>query len=292
MAARSRKASPSPKASDPAARLAQFEMVLKTISKLSGLRVSMHDLTGFSSHAGKRLLERKLYSHNHPFCRRIKKREGKESRCYREDALIAARKAGRIRKPFVKGCHAGVLELVVPVLLGGNHAGTIFVGPAVERGKKLPRAHQVPVRSKAELLELGQLLTVVAGYAAQAGEALVLQELDRGVRSDAVRRSLQLVARRYATPLTVDEVARHVFLSASRFAHVFSEEMGVPFHEYLTRIRIERAKDLLALSSLPIGEVSARTGFCHQNYFANVFRRHAGMTPTKYRQQQQKSLDI
>ena len=77
-----------------------------------------------------------------------------------------------------------------------------------------------------------------------------------------------------------------------RSAHVFSAEAGMPFHQYLAAMRVEKAKGLLAHSSLTVGEIAARCGFCNQNYFAAVFRERAGMPPGEYRRRRQESIEV
>jgi len=270
---------------------ADFAAALAGIARLAGLSVCLHDLADFSREDGRPLLPKAWYQHRHAFCRRVKARCQPE--CLRSDFVLANRRAGQARRPFIKRCHAGVIEAVVPVVIAGSHAGTIFLGPAVERGRRPPPgASGLPVRSRRELLEVGRLLSVLAGYAAEAGGALLLQRLARAARTEPVRRAMELAERRSAEPLSVADVAREVYLSPSRFAHVFSAEAGMPFHQYLAAMRVEKAKGLLAHSALSVGEIAARTGFCNQNYFAAVFRERAGMPPGEYRRRRQESIEI
>jgi AraC-like DNA-binding protein len=273
--------------------MAGFRQVLESLSELSGLTICLHDLTGFTRVEGRRLLPSRFYLHSDGFCSGIKKHS--QHLCYRDDFRRANARAAEMRRPFVKRCHAGVTEVVVPVLLRGAHVGTIFVGPVLESGKRGPRGpgpKGLAARSAAELKSLGKLVSVIAGYAASAGEALVLQEMESRARSEPVRRALRFAAENYGRSLTVADAARAALLSPSRFAHVFSEEMDLPFHRYLQTLRLQAAKSLLAGSSLKIIDVAARCGFCNQNYFASVFKRSEGLTPREYRRIQQESVDI
>jgi AraC-like DNA-binding protein len=273
--------------------MAGFRQVLESLSELSGLSLCVHDLIGFTRGGGGRHLPKRFRVHSSGFCSGIKKRL--QHLCYRDDFRRANARAAELRRPFIKRCHAGVTEIVVPVLLRGVHAGTIFAGPVREKGHRVRHASgrgPLQVRSAEDLRRLGKLISVIAGYAASAGEALMLQEMESRARSEPVRRALRLAAEGYAVPLTVADAAREATLSASRFAHVFSEEMGLPFHKYLQTVRLEAAKSLLAGSSLKIIDVAARCGFCNQNYFASVFKGAVGATPREYRRTQQESADI
>ncbi len=75
-------------------------------------------------------------------------------------------------------------------------------------------------------------------------------------------------------------------LSLGRFSHIFKEGMGVSPHEYLTRIRIEKAAQLLGNSDLTIAEVAEQTGFSGQNYFSRAFKRYTGKTPREFAEMQ------
>ncbi len=270
------------------AMMDNFTAVLEGLAELSDLTLCVHDLVGF---ARKAKLPGHLGMHSHPFCQRVKR--DRQPACYRDDFHKANARAGKLRRPFVKRCHAGVSELVVPILLGGEHAGTIFAGPVTLKSEMLsPGAPKLEVRSRTELERIGKVISVIAGFAAQAAEALAIQELEGKARSEPVRRALRFAAENYSEGITVEDAAGKVFLSASRFAHVFSEEMGIPFHRYLGTLRISRAKSLLASSSMRVIDVAARCGFCNQNYFASVFKTETGKTPREYRRIQQESIDI
>ena len=59
---------------------------------------------------------------------------------------------------------------------------------------------------------------------------------------------------------------------------------GAGAKEYITRIRLEKAKHLIETSSLTIAEISEKTGFASQSYFSTAFKNYTGMTPTRYKQ--------
>jgi AraC family transcriptional regulator of arabinose operon len=92
----------------------------------------------------------------------------------------------------------------------------------------------------------------------------------------------------YALPrlerrLGIAELARISGCSPSRFAHLFTAQLGIPPLAWLERTRIERAREQLLLSGRPIADIGAECGFNDATWFARVFKRHAGMTPRAYR---------
>jgi two-component system response regulator YesN len=87
--------------------------------------------------------------------------------------------------------------------------------------------------------------------------------------------------------LSLNEVAGHVNLSPSHFSTVFSQETGQTFKEYLTEVRIQRAKELLRSTTLRSSEISYQIGYSDPHYFSYVFRKRTGLSPKEYRQQVQ-----
>ena len=79
------------------------------------------------------------------------------------------------------------------------------------------------------------------------------------------------------------EVAEYVGITASYLSRVFSERTGYTIMEYLTRLRIRRAAELLRDHSLQIKEVMIQSGYHDPSYFGQVFRRFLGLTPSEFR---------
>lgn len=93
-----------------------------------------------------------------------------------------------------------------------------------------------------------------------------------------------IIDHRYAEELSLDELARSVAVSPFYLCRLFKEELGCSFTEYLTGVRLERARSLLALN-LPVKECSYRVGYQDPNYFSRIFRKFYNMTPSEYREE-------
>lgn len=86
--------------------------------------------------------------------------------------------------------------------------------------------------------------------------------------------------------VSLDDVSREVDISPYYFSKLFKEGTGENFIEYITRIRIDRAKELLLETSLSMKEICARIGYSDPNYFSRTFKKNVGVTPTEYKEQQ------
>ena len=85
--------------------------------------------------------------------------------------------------------------------------------------------------------------------------------------------------------VTLHDVASHVALSNNHFCTVFSQEMGVTFTEYLTAVRIARAKELLTSGGMRTSDVAYAVGYNDPHYFSYLFKKNTGLSPRDYRKE-------
>ena len=137
-------------------------------------------------------------------------------------------------------------------------------------------------RSKNALLTIEELLPVCGDMLRRA---LVFRDMQGSARYGSVLR----VARAYIeehfsdSNLTLHDVASHVALSNNHFCTVFSQEMGVTFTEYLTQVRMQRAKELLTDKTMRTGDVAYAVGYNDPHYFSYLFKKNTGLSPRDFR---------
>jgi AraC-like DNA-binding protein/mannose-6-phosphate isomerase-like protein (cupin superfamily) len=100
--------------------------------------------------------------------------------------------------------------------------------------------------------------------------------------SPAIRAVEQLIAENLDQALPVSRLARAAHLSESRFKARFKAEVGVPPADYVLRQRIDRARQLLWQGDLSVTAIAMQLGFSSTQYFATVFKRYTGHTPSGY----------
>ena len=80
----------------------------------------------------------------------------------------------------------------------------------------------------------------------------------------------------------LDEVSKELQISPYYFSKLFKKRTGSNFIEYVTNVRIEKAKELLTGSNKNIKEISMEVGYSDANYFSRAFKKNVGISPTEY----------
>jgi AraC family transcriptional regulator len=127
---------------------------------------------------------------------------------------------------------------------------------------------------------------------------LVIESLTLGVLAEASRTAARrverpvptwlakarlLIERHFGQPLRLRTVAEHVGVHPVHLARTFRRTYQTTFAGYLRQVRLEFARQELALSSTSLSDIAAAAGFCDQSHFSRSFKRYTGLTPAEYR---------
>ncbi len=97
------------------------------------------------------------------------------------------------------------------------------------------------------------------------------------------RKAMAFIHEHYGEPIGREDFARHVGVSEGYLSRSFNQETGLSLIHYLTRYRIQQAKQLLVSTDKSITDIAMEVGFSDSNYFSRVFRQEAGVSPLTYR---------
>jgi len=111
----------------------------------------------------------------------------------------------------------------------------------------------------------------------------VLEESEEEVSLTMIRQIVNEIQQRYTENITLTDLAEKYGISISHLSSLVKNELKLPFSEYITARRIQRAKELLADESLSIAQVAEQTGYNDYFYFTRVFKKTTGLSPSKYR---------
>jgi AraC-like DNA-binding protein len=169
----------------------------------------------------------------------------------------------------------------------------------------LPAVYRLPVLSRPSSERMAQLIGLVrkmigelgraepgcllaaAGYCAELLALLVRDAMVPASREATELRRLapvfRLIERRHAQRLTLDELAESVHLHPAYFSSVFRDATGIPPLRYVARYRLNRVRELLLSTPMPVTEIALETGYHDPSYLDRVFRRIEGLSPSAYR---------
>lgn len=102
-----------------------------------------------------------------------------------------------------------------------------------------------------------------------------------------ISNAMEFIASHYADPLTLDDIASHIYVGREECCRCFKRALNLSPFEYLTRFRLEKTLEWLGqkeTASQTISELAALAGFSNASYFAKIFREYFHCTPSQYRQ--------
>ncbi len=206
--------------------------------------------------------------------------------------------------PKTLKCFAGLCETAVPVRVGENLIAWLETGhvlidhPTKSKFNRiaktllrwgthvdLKRAEEAyfntRVISRSQYESAVRLLHIFAGHLAQLGQQIDLQ--NKGSEPAAIAKAREWIAAHCEDPLSLSATAKAVNLSAKHFSEVFRKTTGIPFVEYVARVRVEKAKSLLANPQLRVSEIAFEVGFQSLSQFNRLFKRMTGASPREFR---------
>ncbi|WP_164848697.1 helix-turn-helix domain-containing protein [Paenibacillus sp. DCT19] len=102
--------------------------------------------------------------------------------------------------------------------------------------------------------------------------------------------AIEIINKYYAEDISLQGVANQINVNPSYLSRLFKQEKGENFIAYLTRVRMEHAKNYLLSKELRVYEIAEKVGYHNYTYFSKIFKRSVGHTPEEYRDLQQESL--
>ena len=100
--------------------------------------------------------------------------------------------------------------------------------------------------------------------------------------------AMKYITNNYANDITLEKTANEVNISSSYLSHLLHDGLGTTFTEYISKLRVEKAKELLVGTDFSISEIAEKVGIPDANYFARVFKKYVGISPNKIRSMNEK----
>ena len=236
-----------------------------------------------------------------PFCAMIAETSRSCAACLRtQEALARAATSGPARMT----CAYGLCEIAVPVKLGAQTIGFLQTGQvmrqkptaaifrrAVDHAAKLgvnidnQRAREAylesPIVSQPKLEAVSTLLTTFADHLSMMSNRIAVRAAN--AEPTMITKARVFIEEHHTEALSLGQVAQAVHASLFYFCKLFKKTVGINFTEYVSRLRTEKAKDLLLNPNLRVSEIAYEVGFQSLTHFNRIFRKMVGESPTAYR---------
>jgi AraC-like DNA-binding protein len=268
----------------------------RAFSETTGLPVALRPVESWQlPHHGQR-------SEN-PFCAMLATKSRACAACLQVQQKLSERAR---HEAATETCQAGLCDTAVPVRLGGNlvaflHTGQVFRkkptaaqfervaklakdwGVDVEIGKLKAAYGNTRVLSSREHEAMVKLLQIFAQHLSMITNQIVVQE--RNAEPPVITRAKEFIKAHQAEDISLGQVAKAVNTSTFYFCKMFKKATGINFTDYVSRTRIENAKNLLLNPNLRVSEIAYEVGFQSLTHFNRVFKKVIGQSPTEYRGQ-------
>lgn len=111
------------------------------------------------------------------------------------------------------------------------------------------------------------------------------QKQREAFREPLIERAVRYMELNFQKPLGLGEISGYLGISSSYFSHLFKKETGKTYVEYLNELRLHKVLEELKNSNMKLSVIAERNGFNNLEYFSRFFKKHMGVSPAKWRQQ-------
>lgn len=263
-------------------------VLLQDFHQLTGLRAVVFDAYG---------MDVLSYPPELPdYCKLIRQSPKGATGCHLCDQN-ACRTATQGKQTIIYPCHAGLIEVITPILINDAAVGFLLLSHIVQGADE--KAEWQRARACCDSYEIDeaalkraymalprtsyQTLKSAADLLALAAAALYQKGLARLPPGSAQARLSQYLNDHLDEDLNSEVLCRVLSISRTGLYHLSCQTYGCGISEQVTRLRVQKAMELLAETKLTNAEICHKIGITDYNYFYRVFRKQTGLTPRQYR---------
>jgi AraC-like DNA-binding protein len=268
----------------------------RSFSEATGLPVALRSVESWQlPHHGKKF--------ENPFCGMLAQKSRACAACLQTQQQLSETAT---HEPKTVTCQAGLCDTAVPVRMGDQLIGFLTTGQVFRKtpteaqfnrtaklladwgmqadAEKLRAAYfDTRVLKSRQHESVVRLLTIFAEHLSLVSNQIVVRE--QNAEPPVIARAKQFIVEHQTEELSLEQVAKSVNTSKFYFCKIFKKATGINFTDYLSRVRTERAKNLLLNPNLRVSEIAYEVGFQSLTHFNRVFKRILGSSPTHYREQ-------
>ncbi len=175
-------------------------------------------------------------------------------------------------------CHAGLFDAAMPIIKDGIFAGYILMGRVRLAGQERRSdglCREIPELTEEQIQSLSSLLPNVLF------ESAIFIELD-----DRISEITEYIKNHLSEHLSIDVLCKQFLMSKNTLYSLFRENFDMTVTEYMTELRMEKAKELLRETNAPVYKIADAVGINNHTYFCRLFKKREGVCAAQYRKKQ------
>ena len=271
-----------------ASEMQKLPELLKAVHDLTGVKVAVYNLDYDEIMA--------YPASSVEFCAMIRRQENGLNACNSSERA-RCELCRQQKKQQIVQCHAGLTEIVVPIMQENNVIGYIMLGQfvrtderetflrqvcakchdyGVERQRVLALAEQVPCCSETQMQSVAKIVDVIASYIVYSGLLYPTQTPLRQMILDHIAKNL-------SSDLSIQALCCKFCVSKSELYRILSTHAPDGVAAYVRGKRFEKACELLRYTRKPVWQIAEEVGYDNPDYFLRAFKKELGLSAGKYR---------
>ena len=225
---------------------------------------------------------------NNRYCRLVQNTPAGNAACRASDIELL-KKCEKSRKVEEHICHAGLVDVAIPILYDDLILGYIIAG-RMRAAKIYAYLHslgvstteayksylEIPAFDTERIQSISSIATMLVKY-------ILLENMLKPDADDLAQKAVEFIDENLQNDLTVKAISNYLNVSKNVLYNKFHDRLHCTVNQYVTKRRIEKSLGLLLKTDLSMEEISQRTGFSGASYYSKAFKKQMGLSPLKYK---------
>lgn len=272
------------------------------IEKINSVLLHFHNLTGINMVLVKddfTYIDNFCICESNGYCTQIKKAGWKPS-CAQSDRFLLE-KCQKTKQVEMHICHAGLIEIAVPILhndipicyiLFGQMRTSSDFSAVADYLRNLGMDPKVMEELYSNLSCFdSKKIESVCNLASIIVNHILTENMIKQSYDDKITKAIAFIDQNLEKELTIQTISKGINVSKSVLYKCFHSHFGCTISEYINTKRVEKSGELLAKTNLSIEDISQKCGFLSASYYSKVFKRLKNTTPMKYRREHQRPAE-
>jgi len=226
------------------------------------------------------------------YCSLIQSTSQGKNRCIRSD-IILMNKCRLSKKMESRICHAGLMDIIIPVLFKDTVLCYLIFGQ-FKREKDFDKIKNTLSELPLDIMKMRKLYNTLTPYvenkiqsianiATILSRYILLEDMLKPNINDNAERALAFIDENLESKLSIQDICKHTNISKSVLYKVFHAHFNCTVNEYISSERVKKSINMLLYTDMSIENIALSVGFSSTAYYGKMFKKYYGITPLKYR---------